>query len=82
MFSLSCPYFPAANSRCCLRPLVPPTPVQKFSSNVVEKCLQMASEDLRDVLVRELCCGKGIEAMLLDQYGACAVSSSSQLSFW
>lgn len=33
----------------------------------------MASEDLRDVLVRELCCGKGIEAMLLDQYGTCTV---------
>ena len=48
------------------------TPVpneQKFSSNVVEKCLQMASEDLRDVLIRELCSDDAIGRMLQDQYG-------------
>ena len=42
---------------------------QKFSSNVVEKCLQMASEDLRDVLIRELCSDDAIGRMLQDQYG-------------
>jgi hypothetical protein len=55
---------------------LPPLPAQKFSSNVVEKCLQMASDDLRDALVRELCSDKGIELMLQDQYGASASSTA------
>jgi hypothetical protein len=43
--------------------------VQKFSSNVVEKCLQMASVDLQETLIRELCSEDTIGHMLHDQYG-------------
>lgn len=41
---------------------------QKFSSNVVEKCLQQAQPEARDLLLREMCSQRLLGPMLQDQF--------------
>jgi hypothetical protein len=41
---------------------------QKFSSNVVEKCLQQAQPEARDLLLREMCSQRMLGPMLQDQF--------------
>ena len=41
---------------------------QKFSSNVVEKCLQQAQPIARDLLLREMCSQRMLAPMLQDQF--------------
>lgn len=42
--------------------------VQKFSSNVIEKCLERADDETKALFVSELCDCKTIHHLLNDQY--------------
>jgi len=57
--------------------------VQKFSSNVVEKCLKLGGRslnDTRDMLVREIMTSPQLPRLLQDPYGNYVVQSSLQVS--
>eukprot|EP00928_Gymnodinium_smaydae_P097683 TRINITY_DN8907_c1_g7_i1.p1 TRINITY_DN8907_c1_g7~~TRINITY_DN8907_c1_g7_i1.p1 ORF type:complete len:1190 (+),score=241.99 TRINITY_DN8907_c1_g7_i1:219-3788(+) len=49
---------------------------QKFSSNVVEKCLQSCSAEDKEKLIRELCDSRGLGEILRDHYGNYVVQSA------
>lgn len=42
--------------------------VQKYSSNVVEKCLEKASEDIQSAYIDEMCAPGNIKHLMQDQY--------------
>lgn len=41
---------------------------QKFSSNVIEKCIQQNSEEAKEDMIREIGKKENIAVMILDQY--------------
>lgn len=53
---------------------------QKFSSNVVEKCLKLASEDSRNRIVRELMLSPRLGHLLQDPYANYVVQSALTVS--
>lgn len=42
---------------------------QKFSSNVVDKCILFNDENYRDIIINKLIASNTINELLLDQYG-------------
>jgi len=58
--------------------------IQKFSSNVLEKCLERCSERVRDLYVNELCSSDRMRELMMDPFGnyviqrALSVSSHEQ----
>ncbi|WFD35956.1 hypothetical protein MCUN1_002827 [Malassezia cuniculi] len=50
--------------------------VQKFSSNVIEKCIRVAQPETRNLLVEELIDPKCLEALLRDSYANYVVQTS------
>jgi len=42
---------------------------QKFSSNVVEKCLRQSSAHWRNIIIKELIAQPAISELLRDRYG-------------
>lgn len=43
--------------------------VQKFSSNVIEKCLEKCSADMRELYLEEICSDKKIRELMTDPFG-------------
>jgi hypothetical protein len=50
--------------------------MQKFSSNVVEKCLKLANDDMRGRIVREIMASPRLGQMLQDPYANYVVQSA------
>lgn len=50
--------------------------MQKFSSNVVEKCLKLGVEEYRGRLVRELTASSRLGQLLQDQYANYVIQSA------
>lgn len=50
--------------------------MQKFSSNVVEKCLKLGVEEYRGRLVRELTQSSRLSQLLQDQYANYVIQSA------
>ena len=42
---------------------------EKFSSNVIEKCLEHNSSDIKEAMVKEILSAHSFYDFLLDQYG-------------
>jgi DNA-binding HxlR family transcriptional regulator len=61
---------------------------QKFSSNVVEKCLKQSSTHWRTIIIRELTAQPSVSELLRDRYGnyvlqtALSVATPQQVSFY
>lgn len=53
---------------------------QKFSSNVVERCLQLSGPEDKDRMIRELCDPRGLGDLLRDVYGNYVVQSALGLA--
>eukprot|EP00756_Hemistasia_phaeocysticola_P051136 Hpha_TRINITY_DN26319_c0_g1::TRINITY_DN26319_c0_g1_i1::g.9319::m.9319 len=55
---------------------IAPLSTNKFASNVIEKCLKLAPDDVRDVLVREIVEPTRLAALLQDQYANYVVQTA------
>ena len=49
---------------------------EKFSSNVIEKCLEHNSSDVKEAMVREILEAPSFYDFLLDQYGNYVIQKS------
>eukprot|EP00760_Papus_ankaliazontas_P005304 PhM_4_TR12498/c0_g1_i1/m.28478 len=52
----------------------------KYSSNVVEKCLATCPPDVRDLMILEMCIGDTAAALLQDEYGNYVVQTALKLA--
>ena len=48
---------------------IPKFASQKFSSNVIEKCLDCSDEETKDLIVKNFCDEKLVQTLLFDMYG-------------
>lgn len=54
--------------------------MQKYSSNVVEKCLKYAGEERRTRIIRELVSNAHLDQVMLDPYGNYVIQAALQQS--
>jgi len=52
----------------------------KYSSNVVEKCLATAPPDVRDIMILEMCVGDTAACLIQDEYGNYVVQTALKLA--
>lgn len=53
---------------------------EKFSSNVIEKCLEHNSPEVKEAMVREILGADSFYEFLLDQYGNYVIQKSLQVA--
>ena len=53
---------------------------QKFSSNVIEKCLQQNQPDVQEVMIREIAKPRNLSEMIVDQYANYVVQRALSLA--
>ena len=54
--------------------------LEKFSSNVIEKCLEATTEDIRYKMVSEISTAASFRTYLLDQYGNYVIQKALQVA--
>ncbi|KAJ5493392.1 hypothetical protein N7539_002138 [Penicillium diatomitis] len=59
---------------------IPELSKQKFSSNVIEKCLRTADSDTRRAMIEEILSGNELEAMLRDSFANYVVQTAMDFS--
>ena len=59
---------------------IPKFASQKFSSNVIEKCLDCCDEETKDLIVKKFCEQKLVQALLFDMYGNYVLQKTISIS--
>ncbi|MCO5607047.1 hypothetical protein L7F22_061239 [Adiantum nelumboides] len=59
---------------------IPHLAMQKFSSNVVEKCLKVATEESKSIIVKELVSSSVLSQLLQDPYANYVIQSALQVT--
>ncbi len=54
--------------------------IQKFSSNVIEKCLEKADEELRKLYIEEICQNEKLSGLIRNSYGNYVVQKALKIA--